>query len=60
MEIEQKKIQTFMENLISTGVQITGKKISITFDQTTCKAMGSIQVIESCVEKTPVHKSVNP
>lgn len=58
--IEQNKIQTFMENLISTGAEITGKNISITFDQTTCRAMGSIQVIESCVEKTPVHKSVQP
>lgn len=55
--IEQEKIRFFMENLVAKGVGITGKNISISFYNDTCKAMGTIDVIESCISKTPVQKS---
>ena len=60
LSIEQEKIQIFMENLVAKGATITGNNISITFGNRTCKAMGSIMVIESCVEKSPVQTSALP
>lgn len=60
MSISQEKIKVFMENLAAEGVKILGKNITVTLDGQKCTAKGTIQVVESCVTKTPVEKTEVP
>lgn len=52
-QIAQKKIEQFCKDLQKKGVQIVQNNVTIQVDKTTCKASGTIEVIEQTGVRTP-------
>lgn len=53
-DIARDHLTRFMKNLVEEGAEVTGRQVEVQVGNTQCISKGTVTVIRSCVQKTPV------